>query len=260
MQLREIVNSFIDSKDSSSHEFRRLYNIGAFGMRTEFNLDIKGNIKTVVIPVNANKTALLPTNYISYCKIGLANPKGEIATLKRNDKLVNYHADFFNVANRNDTLPTLPSYGFLGGLNNGLGIYDAANYLNFNYGGTSYNLFGLGSGTPTIGEYKVDDANRIILFDPNFIFSEIILEYLSDGCDEENDDYEVDIRAAETVKCYLRWQNAIDMPKKYPQGVVREFRSQYYNEKRKSRMRINPVVLNEMSNAERRSWKLVAKA
>lgn len=260
MKLKEIVGNLLDSMDSSSHDFRRIYNLGAFGMRTEFALDIKGTFKTVLLPVNPNKTALLPCDYVSYSKIGVANKRGEIATLKRNDKLNNYHQDFFSSIDKYAGLPTLPAYGYAGEGTNGIAGYNSFFYLNYWYGNTSYNLFGLGSGTANVGEYKVDDNARIILFDQCFTFDAVILEYLSDGCDEENDDYEVDIRAAEAVKCYLRWQNAIDKPKQFGQGVVTSLKNSYFNEKRKARMRINAVVLNEMQNAERRSWKLVAKA
>lgn len=258
MKLREIISNYIDSKDESSHSFRRLYNIGAFGMKTEFNLNIKATLKTVKLTVNPNKTVQLPCDYISLSKVGVVNSLGEIVTFKRNNNLTTYHSEYFNSTGTLQTLPQLPS-GDTGIGTNGLG-YNQFLYLNYWYGGTSFNLFGLGSGTADVGQYKVDETNRLILFDPNFTWATVVLEYLSDGCDDETDDYEVDIRCAEAMKCYLRWQDVVDKPKKAGPGAINKLKLDFYNARRLARMRINPVILNEMQNAERRSWKLVAKA
>lgn len=260
MKLREIVANLLDSQDSSSHSFRRMYNLGVWGMKTEFDLDVTGQIKTVLLDVHANHTASLPCDFISYNKIGIVNQKGECVTLKCNDQLTNYHQAFFNATNRTAGVPIMPSYGTVDGLNTGFLDYNSYFYLNYWYNGTGYNLFGVGSGTVSLGEYKVDEQARIILFDPYFQWDKVLLEYLSDGCDEENDDYEVDVRAAEAVKSYIRWQNAIDQPKKYSQSQIQGMKLAYFNEKRKSKMRINHVVINELANAERRSWRLTAKA
>lgn len=258
MKLQEIIANLLDSQDSSSHSFRRLYNIGVFGMKTEFTLDIKGTLKTVLIDVNPNKSVQLPCDYIGFSKIGITNHCGELVTLKVNNQLTNYHQEYFNSNNRLEGIPQLPNYGFVGGVN-GYG-YNSYLYLNYWYNTTTYNLFGLPSGTVDIGEYKIDEAARIILFQPHFHWDKVLLEYMSDGCDDENNDYEVDIRMAEAMKCYLRWQDVADRPKKASTGVVKDLKMSYFNEKRKAKMRLNPVILNEMQNAERRSWKLVAKA
>jgi hypothetical protein len=180
--------------------------------------------------------------------------------MKINNQLTNYHQEFFNERNRTAGVPLMPSYGTVDGLNTGFLDYNSYFYLNYWYNGTGYNLFGVGSGTVSLGEYKVDEQAGIILFDPYFQWDKVLLEYLSDGCDEENDDYNVDIRAAEAVKCYIRWQNAIDQPKKFSPSTVNRLKLDFFNEKRKAKMRVNPVIINELANAERRSWRLTTKA
>ena len=259
MKLREIIGNLLDSKDEGSHEFRRLWNLGVFGMKAEFNLDVKGHLKTVLLTLNPNKTVQLPCDYVKYSKIGIVNDLGEFVTFKRNNQLTAYHQDYFNNATPLSNVPTLPTAAMLSGLNGGSSLYSQASYLNYNYGGTSFNLFGLGSGTADIGQYKVDEWAKIILFDPNFTYTQVLLEYLSDG-EDDNEDYDVDIRMAEAVRCYLRWSDVVDRPKKASQGTVDRLWHNYSNSKRLARMRINPVVMNEIQNAERRSWKLVAKA
>jgi hypothetical protein len=75
--LKTIIAELIDSKDSGSHEFRRLYNIGVRGVR-EFNTDVVGTFTTVLLDVAPNKTAALPEDYVAFSKVGIINDKGEI--------------------------------------------------------------------------------------------------------------------------------------------------------------------------------------
>lgn len=259
MKLATIVNSYLYSCNSSIHDFARVYELGKWGMQTEFNLDVKGFFKTVLLDINPNKTCEFPCDMIKYNKIGVVNSAGEIVCFKRNDRLSMYHSEYFINANRNAGVPTLPTYGWYGGLNGGISDYNAFAFLNYWYAGTSWNLFGLGSGTVDVGEYKIDETNRIFLFNQCFNWSQFILEYLADSTDDEGD-YEVDVRMAEAVKSYLRWQDVIDRPKKASPQAVQQLKLAYYNQKRLARCRINPVILNEMQNIERRSWKMVPKA
>ena len=52
--LKTLVAELIDAKDSSSQEFRRLYNIGVRGLR-EFNSDVVGTFVTALLPVKKNR-------------------------------------------------------------------------------------------------------------------------------------------------------------------------------------------------------------
>lgn len=250
--LKTIVAEFLDSSDQSSHQFRRLYNIGVRGMR-EFNMDIMGSFKTVVLDINPNKTAELPCDYLSYSKVGVINDKGEIATFKRNDQISLYGGMNFDSGNRDAGLPEITSIG------------DFTNpssypflYYNFWSGGTSYNLFGLNSGTAVIGTFTIDDDNGIILFGNDMEYGQIVLEYLSDGCEDE--DYMVDVRASEAFVCYMRWKQSQDLVKKFPANVVREYKREYYRERKLAKMRINKVVISEIQDVKRSLTKLVARA
>lgn len=258
MKLRQIIASLLISKDSSSHEFNRLWQLGKWGMQTEFNLDVKATLKTVLVQVSPNKSASFPQGAITYTKLGITNDNAEFVCFKKNDKLSTYHSEYFANVSRLSAVPTLPtSYGINGGLN-GYGYNDFL-FLNYWYGSTSYNLFGLGSGTCNIGEYKIDETNRIIQFDPYFQWDSFLFEGIFDECDED-DDYEIDVRMSAAVKAYVRWQDVIDRPKKISTNAVKSLELAYYNQKRLAKSRLNPVVVNEMQNIERRSWKLVAKA
>lgn len=253
IKLKEIIGQFLNSSDQSSHEFLRLWNMGVWGMKTEFNLDITGCFKTVILPINVNKTVDLPCDYISYSKIGLINDLGEVTTFKRNDQLAKINQ---NKDNRLDGLPMVQ---------NSLTPYllsDLYQYHYFNYfdNGSSYHLYGSQSGTVTNGTYTVDEDARIIYLGLNNTYQgEIVLEYLSDGYSDNINDYEVDVQASQAMISYLRWKNSEDN-KKFGRNEVLSFRKEYYNEKRLAKMRINKFRLNELNDIVRRSINLTPKA
>jgi len=252
--LKKLVSQFLNSADESVHGFRRLYNIGVQGSR-EFNLDITGNIKTVVLDVNANKTANLPQDYISYSKIGVLNDRGEVVTYKRNDQLSTWHSIYTTQSLRKTGAPVL---------NTLTPFFDQDTYPNYYYNyyiqGTSYNLFGADSGTPEVGSYKLDEGNGLIILDVHNHYSQVVLEYMSDGYDENSDDYEIDVKAEQAFMAFLRWKNAIDLRKKFSPRDVRDFRVDYYRERRMAAVRINQFILNELQDAARVGNKLASKA
>ena len=254
IKLKEIVGQYLNSAEQSSHEFLRLWNIAVKGMKYEFNLDVSGSLKTVLLDVNPNKTVLLPCDYITYSKIGVLNNMGEVVTYKRNEYLARINP---TKENRLEGTPQVP---------NGLSPYLFSPYypdyyFNFFDGGSSYHLYGADSGTPTFGEYNVDeDAGIIYLGLNNTYQSQIVLEYLSDGFSENINDYELDVRASEAMIAYIRWNDAKDNRKKFGFNEVRGLKSEYYREKRLAKTRINKFVLNELEDVSRRANKLVAKA
>lgn len=251
---KEIVAQFLNSTDYGSQQFMRLYNMLIWGLKTEFNLDITGTFKTVILDVNANKTAELPCDYITYSKIGQLNDKGEVVTFKRNNQLSTMITGVND--DRVKGAPIVRGAVKIDSLYN----YNSINYINYFNNGVTYRLYGADSGTINRGEYKVDEDQGFIFLSLDTQADQLVLEYLSSGFDDECCDYSVDVRAAECMKVYLRWQNAIDMPKKYNQSQIAGFKREFYNNKRLTRMRLNPFILNELEDAERTSRKLVAKS
>ena len=252
MKLEAIIGQFLNSADQTSHQFLRLWNTAVFGIKTEFNLDITGVYKTKVLDVNANKTVDFPCDYIQYRKIGLINAYGEVVTFKRNDQLSN-----LNSGNSLNRLSGSPKTG-----NSIIGTSYPYNnlYCNFYQNGYMYNLFGADSGTANIGEYKIDQESKQILLSPTSTHSQIVMEYLCDGCDSELGIIDIDVRAAACMLAYIRWQDSVDKPKKFNQSQINGFMKEFYRTKRISKMRMNPFILNEMRDAEHSSRKLVAKS
>lgn len=257
--IRKYVARILNSSDRSDHEFVRLYNLAVQGYEDEFQPDIQGTFLTVLLNVNPNKTVELPVGYVNYSKIGIVNQVGEFVCLKRNDQLSNYHAIYYDQANRNAGVPTIDTFSnpFLPTGNTG---YNYGYWYNFWQLGTSFNLYGLPSGTATIGEYKIDIGANVIILNPEFNYPQVLLEYLSDGYFEEDTDYMIDSRCGAAMTAWIRWKGALDQPKKYGVSVLAMYERQYYNSKRIARMRMNPFNLAEMNDIIRRATNLTAKA
>lgn len=237
--LSEIVGQFLNSADQSTHQFRRLYNSAKFGLKTEFNLDITGVLKTEVIEVSANKTAPLPDDCIDYSKIGIKNGGG-VSLLKRNDRL--------------------PMIIGAGGTGEDSIISQSQSDCFFNYTPAGYQLFGMAGGTPTYGEYTVNTSERLIYLNPDFAYTELVVEYLSDGSDCDCEEPEVPVQAGSAMLAYIRWQDAIDARKKFSTATVRQFKVDFYREKRLAKVRLNKARMSEFLAVHREGIKLVAKA
>ena len=88
----------------------------------------------------------------------------------------------------------------------------------------------------------------------------MLLEYLSDGYDELADDYKIDVRAEEAFICYLRWKQATDLIKKFSASQIREYKNEYYRERKLAKMRINKALVSEFTHKKRSLTTLTAKA
>jgi len=258
--LMKICNEWLLSADKSMHELHRIYQLARIGAEEEFNLDITGGFRTELLDVNPNKTVQFPTWAQSFSKIGIINQAGEIVTLKVNNQLSNYHAIYYDQMNRYEGVPLLNTFDLNSDIPTGYPYFYPNWYLNYFGQSTSYNLFGMPSGTPSIGSYKIDIKNNVILLNPEFPYSKVLFEGLDSGIPEANSDYMIPIQAANAMRQYIRWKNMEDLPKKYSMSQVERERKKFYNEKRLAAMRINPLNITEVTDAERQSWKLVAKA
>jgi hypothetical protein len=59
---------------------------------------------------------------------------------------------------------------------------------------------------------------------------------------------------------YVRWKISLDNPKKYGQGMIREYKQEYKSERLKAKMRINKIVVSEFEDIQRITNKLAPRA
>ena len=121
------------------------------------------------------------------------------------------------------------------------------------------NLYGLPSGSPFVGNFKIDNKNGVIVLDENFMFDYVMLEYISSP--QQGQDYYVPIQFKEAVVSYLRWKDIISLPtsRKGSLGDKRDRRADYYNERRLAIARYDAVNLSDLYEWQLKNQRLGIK-
>jgi hypothetical protein len=212
-------------------------------------LDAFYSVKSVKLPVNANLTVTLPADYINYSKVGVLNQQGEIIPMGVNNKLtVAFDLSSTRLEQTQDnTIPTQI---------NEQGVW----WYNYWNGASFAPVYGLPSGSPFIGSYKIDNANGVIVLSENFSYDYVMLEYVSSP--QEGGEYYLPIEFKEAVIAYLRWKDIISVAvKSRPQQANVEMRRRdYYNERRLAIARFDPVRLPDLYQWHLETQRLTVKA
>ena len=191
--LKTIMGYVLDETDKSFGDADKIWILGVRGV-AHITGQFAGLPKTVRLPVLGNKTVPYPADCNSWIKIGILDENGQVNTLKVNNALTTFRDN--NPNRLEDLTPDI---------NNSIGnLALVPYYSNFFWGGGSYQLFGYGGGLVTYGECRADDANRVIILDPNFRYDSIIVEYIS--APEKDSDYQVLTCLQEAVIAFIKWK------------------------------------------------------
>lgn len=247
LPLKQIVFEYIDESNQDRSSYRRLFPIAMRGIM-DLGLDVFFSSKTCRLNIDANMTVKLPDDYVQYIRIGVLNSKGEIATLIRNDNLTNYADLAYDRTGRNID----------NSVSNYWGLYQEFFY-NYIFDMPIVNLFGVPGGSQSVGFYKIDTKNNVILLNNDFAYSYLILEYLSMPCD---DDFSVPVQAREALFAWIAWRDIATKPisPTNPAGLFRERKMEYIVQKENARLRINPLDLSAAKDVYDKGVRLVAKA
>lgn len=230
VKLLDVVASFLDENVKQGlYDRDRIWVIALRGL-TKINRQFAGQPKTLRIPKNLNNTVTLPSDYDSWCKIGLVDTHGEISTLKINTALTTY-AD--NSPQRLQKLAQVQVNDADDSLNNNL------LWLNYYYNGGYVNLYGVGNGVINYGECRVDERNNVIIMPPDFMYDSILLEYLT--VPERDVDYMVQDVLTEAIIAFINWKTKLGS------------REQFYAECIEARRNIKPVILQTINQVIRES-------
>lgn len=246
--LDECITSYMDEAELSNHKYFKIWHL-AFRALTEMGLDAFYFVKSIKIPVNANLTATLPADYLQYSKVGVLNEQGEIITMGINNKLtVAFDLSPNRLTQTQDsTIPTEIS-------EQGICWY---NYWN----GYAYAPFyGLPSGAPFIGSFKIDNANGVIVLSENFSYPYVMLEYTASPV--PGGDYYVPIQFKEAVIAYLRWKDKISIPVKshMDNSNIGMRRHDFFNERRLAIARYDPINIPDLYQWNLESQRLTVKS
>ncbi len=246
--LETVVKHYMSEANLTGAHYMRLYHLGHRGL-IDIGIDITQEVKTEKLPVEANKTVVLPEDYIQWVKVGVLNEQGEVATLRRNDNLTKWGALDSNRLNENTGPGLRPDLQFYGDV-----------YQNYHTTGSLFNLFGVRSNMDYYGEFRVDDASGVILLDNDFRYSEVILEYVSNPT--LADDLVIPIQAQEALIAFIRWMDIQSLPssRRVTTYEKQTRRREYYNQRRLTRARLQPMRLWDTNETIRINNNIVLKA
>lgn len=233
IKIEEPINAYMDRSEQSVHKYFKLWHMCFDGM-TQMGLDSFYAVRSVKLPVLPNLTVTLPPDYLSASKVGVLNTMGEVIPMASNSKLTTYA----------DLLPDRITKTQDDSLWN---FYNYSNFIFYNYwdGYTFTNMYGIPSGAPFIGSYKIDNANGVILLSENFCYDYIILEYAASP--QEGGEYYIPIQFKEAMIWFLAWQDIALLPstRKGGLGDKEQRRKNFYNERRLAIARFKPFHLQE---------------
>jgi hypothetical protein len=247
VSLDDAITSYLDESEQSNSKYFKLWNL-AFRAMTELGLDFFYSVKSVKLPVNPNLTVTLPEDYLNYTKVGVLDNQGQIIPLDVNNNLtVAFDLQPTRLSQVVD--PTIMT------------AYSPQGIVWWNYwnGYGLSNLYGLPSGSPFVGQFKIDAGNGVIVLDINFNFEYIMLEYVASPM--AGGEYFVPIQFKEALIAYLRWKDIISLPtsRKGSLGDKRDRRNDYYNERRLAIARYDAVNLTDLYEWNLKAQRMTVK-
>lgn len=233
IQLEECITAYMDEAELSNHKYFKLWHL-SFRAMTELGIDAFYSIRSIKLPVNSNLTVTLPANCLKVSKVGVFNQQGNVIPLGINN----------NLSTAFDLQPTRLQQTQDASIltaeqQTGTGWY---NYWN---GYTLGTLYGVPSGAPFVGNYKVDNDNGVIVLSESFAYDYVVLEFVPSP--DEGGEYYVPIQFKEAIIAYLRWKDIISLPnsRRGTLGDKQMRRKDYYNERRLAIARFDPVNLSD---------------
>ena len=116
-------------------------------------------------------------------------------------------------------------------------------------------MYGLGGGKLR-GNYRINyDQNRIEI-DSEAGVTEVVLEYISDAA--RSSDPVVHVYAEEALRSYVYYK-IVERKSSVPAGEKQRARAEYYNERRKARIRLSNFSKEQALNTIRKNFKLAPK-
>lgn len=247
ISLESCIYDYINEAELSQNKYFKLYHIGYRGME-DLGLDFFYQVKSVKLPINANRTITLPLDFINYTKLGVLNGLGELIPLKYNEKLTTFN----DLQPNRVTSVQSPNYA---------SFYSYSSPVFFNYwdGGSYNNLYGVSGAGLYGGGFKIDYQHGVILLDSTFSYDGIVLEYTATPSDQV--EYKVPIEFREAIISWLAWKDIINIPssRKGNLGDKRDRRHEYFEARRNAIKKYRPFYLDQAYINNQESMRLVVK-
>lgn len=231
ISLETCVNSYISEAELSVHKYFKLWQL-SFRVQTELGIDFFYQIKSLKLPIKTNFTVDLPPDFLNWSKVGVLNDRGEIIPLRYNDKLTSYGEFSPDRLQKTDDNTLFSLFQF-----------NSPVWYNFWNGNTFTTLYGLPSGAPFVGSFKIDNNAGVILLDQNFVYPYLMVEYVASP--QEGQPYYVPIQFKEAIIAGLAWLDIRSIPSKthVNNANLGMRRHEFYNQRRLAWARYRPFQL-----------------
>ena len=274
--LRQVLDDYKITMDGddfvSTASDAALRNIAMRGIR-EIGFDTGKKVRSLKLPVTtSNDTVALPDDFVDLIKIGGVGSDGLVYVFGHN-KNINYSqkevidaattdaqddplyrdVDAINKpVNREDSKSKTSGVADEANPTNGFDSYLFRNYL---YGSNLRTLYGVGGGHMN-GEYRLNlDQNRIEL-KVNSSVNEVVIEYIAD--EARSTDPMVHVYCEEALRCYIYYK-LCERKTSVHAGEKARARTEYYNELRKAKARLNNFTKEEALKTIRKNFKQAPK-
>tara|TARA_R100001510_G_C7656458_1_gene216487 strand:- start:2366 stop:3214 length:849 start_codon:yes stop_codon:yes gene_type:complete len=274
--LRQVLDDYKITMDGddfvSTASDAALRNIAMRGIR-EIGFDAGKKVRSLKLPVTtSNDTVALPDDFVDLIKVGGVGSDGLVYVFGHN-KNINYSQKEVTAATTTDAKSN-PLYRDVDAKNQPVdredsksktsGVADEANptngfdsylFRNYLYGSNLRTLYGVGGGH-MIGEYRLNlDQNRIEL-KVNSSVDEVVIEYVAD--EARSTDPMVHVYCEEALRCYIYYK-LCERKTSVHAGEKARARTEYYNELRKAKARLNNFTKEEALKTIRKNFKQAPK-
>jgi len=229
--LDSVITDYFGEAEYSIHRYFKAWHLAFRGFEN-LGIDFFYRIKSVKLPINANFTVTLPVDYLNWTKVGILNDNGAIIPLYYNSNMTTY-ADL--LPDRIEKTDDAQSAWLEWGNNTWCNVWN----------GTGYgNVYGVPSGEPFVGEFKIDNENGIILLNQNFQRDYLMLEYVASPV--EGQEYFLPVQFREALIAWLWWKDTKAVSVRRGQvGITRDLKSEFYRERRNAIAQWKPVRNSE---------------
>lgn len=243
--IEQVVQFYISEANLTDAHFLRLWQIAVRGLEM-MGWSFAQEPVTRKLSVLPNLIVELPGDYIEWCKVGVLNDRGEVATLKYNDNLTGYAA-----TESDRTTQAVGQYS---------GLDTLSNFRNFYYNESYVNLLGLPYGTENLGEFKVLQDEGIVILNKDYQYDHIILEYLPSA--DYNTELLMPVMLREALISWIRWKEKQSMPsgRRVNNGTRQLDRKDYYTDLRNAKALLRKFRLTTANDVIRINNRLAVKA
>lgn len=245
--LDSVITDYLTESEQSNHKYFKLWHLAFRGMEN-LGLDFFYKVKSVKIPINANMTVYLPPDYLNWTKVGILNDTGGIIPLYYNPNLTTY-ADLREDRLDNINDPQSLWLQFEWGVNTWCNYWDGYGYVN---------VYGVSSGEPFVGNFKIDTENSVIVLNERFDRDYVMLEYVASPV--QNQEYYLPVQFREALIAWLAWKDskAVALRKGYV-GISRDLSSDFYRERRNAISRWKPSRIMDKYQTSQELTRLAIK-